>query len=186
MQHVTLIDRETDRIEIHLTAEITPKGDVLLSGQDLGPAVEEIWGDDDYEYRLTVPSEQKDRVLAGLARIAFQDAGLLRSWLDSRGILYSSGSEGKQGFLFEIEENSTIQDSNTLEGKEEFLIEVKGNFTVRDSEAGTVLVVREEHKDRMLVLLLAHLFEQKVFRNDSEVSTWLESTNIPYEFNRDA
>ena len=35
----------------------------------------------------------------------------------------------------------------------------------------------------MLLLLLEHLFQLRVFRDDSEVSTWLKSRNIPYEFN---
>ncbi len=104
MKQVTLIDRETDRIEIHLTADITPEGDLLLSGQDLGSAVEEIWGDDDYEYWLKVPSEEKDHVLVEFSKVAFQDTDLLLSWLDSRGILYvqdSKRSKAKDGFLIE-------------------------------------------------------------------------------------
>ena len=122
-----------------------------------------MWGDDDYEYRLKVPSDQKDRLLVEFSKMAFQDGGLLRSWLDSRGILY-------------------VQDSKRSEDEDEFLIEVKRDFIARDSESGTTIVVQEEHKDRMLLLLLEHLFRLRVFKDDSEVSTWLKSRDIPYKF----
>jgi len=63
------------------------------------------------------------------------------------------------------------------------LIEVKQDFIARDSESGTTIVVQEEHKDRMLLLLLEHLFRQRESKDDSEVSTWLKSKDIPYKFN---
>ena len=51
---------------IFIDAEITDSGDLQLSGQDIGKAPREFWGDDDYEYWLIVPSEQKDRTLLAL------------------------------------------------------------------------------------------------------------------------
>jgi hypothetical protein len=49
-----------------MDAEITDKGDLLLSGQDIGDAPREVWHDDDYEYWLTVSAPNKDRVLLAL------------------------------------------------------------------------------------------------------------------------
>lgn len=54
-------------ISSRLTASIEDAG-LVLSGQDLGPGVEEIWGDLDYEYWLSVDSEYLDLVLDGLAK----------------------------------------------------------------------------------------------------------------------
>ncbi len=64
MESVTLIDRRDHRARVHLEAEIRPGGDLLLSGQDLGPFVEEHWGDSDYEYWVTVKREHLGRLAA--------------------------------------------------------------------------------------------------------------------------
>jgi hypothetical protein len=45
---------------------IRENGDVVLEGQDVGAAPREIFGDSDYEYWLTIRSEDKDRVFEGL------------------------------------------------------------------------------------------------------------------------
>ena len=46
---------------IHIDVRIKKEGDLLFSGQDIGDAPEEIFGDLDYEYWLTVPAEEPDR-----------------------------------------------------------------------------------------------------------------------------
>jgi len=35
---------------------VKPDGSVLLDSQDMGKSVEEIWGDDDYEFWIDVPA----------------------------------------------------------------------------------------------------------------------------------
>lgn len=50
----------------YVDAEITDKGDLLLSGQDIGDAPRAIWNEDEYEYWLTVRAADKDRVLLAL------------------------------------------------------------------------------------------------------------------------
>lgn len=40
----------------HLWANLDGAGDLIVSGQDLGPSVEKIFGDSDYEWSHTVPS----------------------------------------------------------------------------------------------------------------------------------
>ena len=51
---------------IHIDVRIKKKGDLLFSGQDIGDAPEEIFGDLDYEYWLTVPAAEKDKLLLAL------------------------------------------------------------------------------------------------------------------------
>ena len=51
---------------IHIDVRIEKSGDLLFSGQDIGDAPEEIFGDLDYEYWLTVPAAEKDKLLLAL------------------------------------------------------------------------------------------------------------------------
>jgi len=51
---------------IHIDVRIKENGDLLFSGQDIGDAPEEIFGDLDYEYWLTVPAAEKDKLLLAL------------------------------------------------------------------------------------------------------------------------
>ena len=56
-----------------LDAEINESGDLVFSGQDLGPIVEGVLGDSDYEYWLTIKSRDKDSVLIALMEIFFKE-----------------------------------------------------------------------------------------------------------------
>jgi hypothetical protein len=51
---------------IHIDVRIEKNGDLRFSGQDIGDAPEEIFGDLDYEYWLTVPAAEKDKLLLAL------------------------------------------------------------------------------------------------------------------------
>ena len=51
------------KTSIYIDAEIRGNGDLQFSGQDLGEAPREFFGDSDYEYWLTVSKEHKDDVL---------------------------------------------------------------------------------------------------------------------------
>ena len=51
---------------IHIDVRIEDNGDLLFSGQDIGDAAEEVFGDSDYEYWLRVPAAEKDRLLLAL------------------------------------------------------------------------------------------------------------------------
>ena len=53
-------------------AEILGNGNLQLAGQDLGKAPLEHFGDMDYEYWLTVPSEHKDQLLLELLSQLYQ------------------------------------------------------------------------------------------------------------------
>ena len=71
---VTLVDERGER-RLHIEAEILPNGDLQISGHDLSPGLQKIFGPDadEYEYWFTIPQEQKDRVLLALLA-AFYDA----------------------------------------------------------------------------------------------------------------
>jgi hypothetical protein len=62
---VQLYDCEGET-SVFVDAEITDSGDLLMSGQDVGKAPKEFWGDADYEYWVLVAAEHKDRVLLAL------------------------------------------------------------------------------------------------------------------------
>ena len=51
---------------IHLDVRIEENGDLRFSGQDIGEVPEQIFGDSDYEYWLTVPAAEKDKLLLAL------------------------------------------------------------------------------------------------------------------------
>ena len=51
---------------IHIDMRLEESGNLIFSGQDLGNAPEEIFGDIDYEYWLTVPAAEKDKLLLAL------------------------------------------------------------------------------------------------------------------------
>ena len=69
-----------------LEAYVAKNGDLVLEGQDLGPKVEEIWGDTDYEYWRTVPAKHVPKVLLQLIKDRFTSDLDFHAWLESKGI----------------------------------------------------------------------------------------------------
>jgi len=78
---------ETSRF---IDAEIDEDGDLTVSGQDVGKAPREFWGDADYEFRVHVRSEHKDDLLLALIEKLYgRNASAVtdfRDFLKSRGI----------------------------------------------------------------------------------------------------
>jgi len=78
---------------IHIDVRINENGDLLFSGQDIGSAPEEIFGDMDYEYWLTVPAVEKDKLLLALIEKHYAGDALvvstLREFMESREIPHS-------------------------------------------------------------------------------------------------
>ncbi|MEO8539518.1 MAG: hypothetical protein ABI577_07235 [bacterium] len=77
-------------VEVHISDE---SGDLIMAGQDLGGTVAEFFGKDEYEYFLSVPADQKDRLLLYLMQHVFGGRAETRTaiadWLDARQIPYS-------------------------------------------------------------------------------------------------
>ena len=60
MDKVSLV-RIEGPTSVYIDAEITDEGDLLFSGQDVGEAPSEMFGDSDYEYWLMIPALHKDQ-----------------------------------------------------------------------------------------------------------------------------
>jgi hypothetical protein len=71
-QRVSLYRRRGETT-IHIEARITETGAVEVSGQDIGKAPQEFWGDDDYEYGVTIAADQKDRLVLALLEALYHD-----------------------------------------------------------------------------------------------------------------
>jgi hypothetical protein len=86
---LTLLDIEGPT-SVHIEAEITDGGDLLLSGQDVGEAPRAFHGDSDYEYWLRIGAADKDRVLLALLEKLYSGnpslISQLREYLESKGI----------------------------------------------------------------------------------------------------
>jgi hypothetical protein len=82
--------RQGGETSIHINARIEEAGDLLLSGQDIGEAPQQIFGKDDYEYWLRVPAAAKDRVLLALIEKLYGGnpsvVSELREFLESKEI----------------------------------------------------------------------------------------------------
>ena len=75
---------------IYIDMSIDEDGNLLFSGQDIGSDPEEIFGDIDYEYWLTVPAAEKDRLLLALLEKHYAGDALvistLRNFMESKQI----------------------------------------------------------------------------------------------------
>ena len=82
--------RQGGSTSIYIDVSINENGDLLFSGQDIGSAPEEIFGDLDYEYWLTVPAVEKDKLLLALIEKHYAGDALvvstLREFMESREI----------------------------------------------------------------------------------------------------
>ncbi|WP_242359878.1 MULTISPECIES: hypothetical protein [Anaeromyxobacter] len=75
---------------INVDAAIDDKGDLVLSGQDIGRAPREVFGRGDLEYFLKVRHEHKDALLLALLERLYRDdacaVSRLRELLEAKGI----------------------------------------------------------------------------------------------------
>jgi hypothetical protein len=83
---ITLINSKSDRVSVNLIAKIEDDGGLVLEGYDIGPFVEEQWGDSDYEYWLRIDKEYKDTILLWLIKERFATDSEFKVWLDEKGI----------------------------------------------------------------------------------------------------
>jgi hypothetical protein len=81
---------------IFIDVEVDENENVVLSGQDVGKAPKEFWGDSDYEYWIIVNRDQKDLLLLSLIEKNFggthEAFSKFREFLIERGIPYEYGS----------------------------------------------------------------------------------------------
>ena len=90
MSKTVKLVRQGGATSIHIDVRIDDKGNLLFSGQDIGDAPDEIFGDLDYEYWLTVPAAEKDRVLLALIEKVYRGNATVvsefRDFLKSKNI----------------------------------------------------------------------------------------------------
>jgi hypothetical protein len=55
----------------YVETRMTETGDLILEGQDIGTASLSVFGENEYEYAVTVPAAQKDLLLLRLVRERF-------------------------------------------------------------------------------------------------------------------
>jgi hypothetical protein len=56
MNKVVLFSFVSDWIKVTIEAYFDEHGNLVIDGYDIGKRVEEVWGDSDYEYMVTIPS----------------------------------------------------------------------------------------------------------------------------------
>ncbi len=88
-EYVKLVQRRGST-SILIEAEINGKGDLVFSGQDIGKAPSEFFGDSDYEYWLTIRAEHKGAMLVALIEKHYagnpEVISILREYLESKNI----------------------------------------------------------------------------------------------------
>lgn len=86
---VKLVSRQ-GTTSVHIDVRIDENGSLLFSGHDLGEAPDEVFGDFDYEYFLSIPATEKDRVLLALIEKLYRGnesvVSEFREFMESNGI----------------------------------------------------------------------------------------------------
>ncbi len=57
VKEVTLLEERNGADSRSVWASLADNGDLIISGQDIGPGVERVFGSDEYEFSHTVPSD---------------------------------------------------------------------------------------------------------------------------------
>ena len=79
---LVLENYKSDDLDVHITASIV-NGCLHISGQDLGPSVEEFWGDLDYEYYYDFTEKATERLLRLLDGLEDPESALLKNFANS-------------------------------------------------------------------------------------------------------
>ena len=90
---VTILEWSADGTSVHVEVYVDKEThNLVMAGQDLGKAPLQFWGDDEYEYFLSVDAADKDRLLLQLMLQVFggdrTPRTTIAAWLDQRGIGY--------------------------------------------------------------------------------------------------
>ena len=98
--HVVLCDEKTTRLWVNVEAKVSG-GCLKISGQDLGKAVEDYFGEDEYEYFYDFDRENTERLFSLLTHEAqnvkdvfmqkfsgIDGCKSLRDFCDANGIAY--------------------------------------------------------------------------------------------------
>ena len=100
LRSITLIEQRMVDDFRFLGARLLENGDLVVEGQDIGSAVEQFWGEREYEYQLTVAAQYVPALLLCLLQLhfpgnhnataefatGFATVSDFRAWLDAYGI----------------------------------------------------------------------------------------------------
>lgn len=145
-------------IEVSLQAELAQDGTLRLAGQDVGPGVERIWGDLDYEYWLTVEPEHLPRVIALLIRERLSDLEDFGRLLDDYAALQREGSMGGLG---------SYSPGSSPDDYIEIYLDQPEPIAV---------------EPKVVLYLLQDLYRAETFTGTSDLRSWLEERGIPSQF----
>ena len=84
-RNLTLCRYISSRVSVYVTADLVD-GALKLSCQDLGPAVEDFFGDSDYEYWYTFSKENTERLFCELNAMDDPAKALLDSFSGEPGM----------------------------------------------------------------------------------------------------
>jgi hypothetical protein len=160
---VTLMKSISEKISIELIAKIDEEGNLVLEGYDNGPLVKEFWGDLDYEYWVTVPSDQKLVVLEQLIFDAFPTLLELHSWLRTTRI------------RFRCEEGDVEKKKFTV-GNDE------SQIFICIAPKKPIIIFEKKVVNRLLLALLKYLYKTEFFNNDFGFEGWLKKRDLKFEF----
>lgn len=62
MERILLYALENKNIKVTIEAYFQDTGNLIVEGYDIGKTVEEYWGDSDYEYSITIPPQEIDKL----------------------------------------------------------------------------------------------------------------------------
>ncbi len=81
---LVLCNYRSDRVEVHVRASIEASA-LTVEGQDLGAAVEQFWGDSDYEYWYSFDAENTAKLLSVIRGEQDPESALLREFSGESG-----------------------------------------------------------------------------------------------------
>ena len=146
---------------VYIDAEINDQGNLVVSGQDVGKAPEEYWGDSDYEYWVVVSRKHMDKLRRALTEREFGDDDL--SW----------GSIWKTLFpLFR-----TVFEDLAID-REAFARFLTSKGIPFDESSGAIA---EEHKDALVLALMERAFGGRLSA-ERDFREFLKAERIPYQF----
>jgi hypothetical protein len=90
---VTLVEPTPGITSFRITAAVSPaNGDVVVHGQDQATGSVTHFAASEYEWFLTIPAEEKDRLVLELMRALFEGRADARErmgkWLEERGVRF--------------------------------------------------------------------------------------------------
>jgi hypothetical protein len=94
--HVVEIARQEGTAFRRVDLRLKDDGEIVLEGQDMGPAVEAVWGDTDYEYWVRVARRSLPKLAFELLREKFvgrlDAVTAFRDWCRAHGVEHEFGN----------------------------------------------------------------------------------------------